>query len=269
MSDQKFVPKFNVNDYIGNRRISYIPEYQDFNQKDYSAYGRTLWENNTKPERTSFLSKEKDDESQLGDFGVRKYDDLTGRFTAIDPLWEKFYGWSPYMYSANNPVNAVDLDGRVVFNAANPLGATQINQAFDELIKSPTGFRLLNDAFDSKFAIVFLMVEQEEFDNKVGVDNANTEYITKIGGDSNDPKDALLKVNINKTTWENKTVTERAETIGHELEHVRQFLDSDNKNNFKGSNQESYEKYRDDPLEYQGFDCQYQIRKEIKDWKEK
>lgn len=98
---QKFVPQFNVNDNIGNIRIKYIPNYGEFNQKDYSPYGNILWENNNNPERLSFLSKEKDAESFLGDFGVRKYDDLSGRFTAIDPLWEKFYGWSPYMYSAN------------------------------------------------------------------------------------------------------------------------------------------------------------------------
>ena len=63
-------------------------------------------------QRTYYTSK--DEESDLGDYGVRKYDDLTGRFTATDPLWEKYYGWSPYVYSANNPVNRVDRDGRKI-----------------------------------------------------------------------------------------------------------------------------------------------------------
>jgi RHS repeat-associated protein len=48
---------------------------------------------------------EKDNESSLGNFGVRKYDDFTGRFFQIDPMWEKYYGWMPYHYSANNPVS--------------------------------------------------------------------------------------------------------------------------------------------------------------------
>ena len=56
--------------------------------------------------------KSKDEKSDLGDYGVRKYDDLTGRFTATDPLWEKYYGWSPYVYSGNDPVNLIDLDGK-------------------------------------------------------------------------------------------------------------------------------------------------------------
>ena len=59
-----------------------------------------------------FLSK--DAESSLGDFGIRKYDDLVGRFFQIDPLWEKYYGWTPYHYSANNPVSFLDPSGLTV-----------------------------------------------------------------------------------------------------------------------------------------------------------
>ena len=46
------------------------------------------------------------------DFGVRKYDDGIGRFTSIDPLFEKYPGWTPYQYSLNNPVNLKDDNGK-------------------------------------------------------------------------------------------------------------------------------------------------------------
>lgn len=39
--------------------------------------------------RLSFIDNEKDKESNLGDFGVRKYDGEIGRFASIDPLFEK------------------------------------------------------------------------------------------------------------------------------------------------------------------------------------
>jgi hypothetical protein len=67
---------------------------------------------NADKHRQSFIGKEKDNESSLGDFGVRKsrqvgtktYDDFTGRFFQIDPLWEKYYGWTPYLFSYIYPV---------------------------------------------------------------------------------------------------------------------------------------------------------------------
>ena len=47
----------------------------------------------------------------LLDFGARMYDPLTARWTAQDPLAEKYYAVSPYAYCSANPVNIVDPDG--------------------------------------------------------------------------------------------------------------------------------------------------------------
>ena len=77
---------------------------------DYKSFGGVL-SNSGEDERQTFIGKEKDAESSLGDFGVRKYDDLVGRFFQIDPMWEKYYGWTPYHYSANNPVSFLDPGG--------------------------------------------------------------------------------------------------------------------------------------------------------------
>ena len=65
----------------------------------------------TKFIKFGYIDKEKDRESKLGDHGVRKYDYEIGRFTSVDPLFEKFHGWSPYNYSFNNPINLVDRSG--------------------------------------------------------------------------------------------------------------------------------------------------------------
>ena len=42
---------------------------------------------------------------------MRKYDDFAGRFFQIDPMWEKYYGWTPYHYCRNNPVSKYDDNG--------------------------------------------------------------------------------------------------------------------------------------------------------------
>jgi RHS repeat-associated protein len=70
-----------------------------------------LTKNTENQTRLSFIGKEKDIESELGDFGVRKYDNEIGRFTSIDPLWEKYYSWTPYHYCSNNPVMGSDPGG--------------------------------------------------------------------------------------------------------------------------------------------------------------
>lgn len=46
------------------------------------------------------------------DYGARHYDAALGRWHAMDPKSEKYYGISPYVYCNNNPVKNIDLDGR-------------------------------------------------------------------------------------------------------------------------------------------------------------
>ena len=61
------------------------------------------------------------------DFGARQYYTAVPGFTRIDPLCEKYYWLSPYLYCMNNPVNAIDPDGRDVYVWATTLpGASKI-----------------------------------------------------------------------------------------------------------------------------------------------
>lgn len=46
------------------------------------------------------------------DYGARNYDAPILAWDRMDPLCEKYYGVSPYVYCANNPVRYIDLDGR-------------------------------------------------------------------------------------------------------------------------------------------------------------
>lgn len=54
---------------------------------------------------------------------ARIYDPLTGRFTTIDPLAGKYPSLSPYNHCANNPLNALDPDGRDICVLLHPNGA--------------------------------------------------------------------------------------------------------------------------------------------------
>ena len=67
------------------------------------------------PNRWRFYGKE--DQSFLGasipllDFGARMYNPAIARWTASDPMSEKYYGISPYVYCANNPILFTDIAG--------------------------------------------------------------------------------------------------------------------------------------------------------------
>ena len=77
--------------------------------------GRNYTENSAGNYRYGFNGKENDNEVKgMGneiDYGMRVYDPRTGRFLSLDPLSEKYPFYTPYQFSGNKPIWAIDLDG--------------------------------------------------------------------------------------------------------------------------------------------------------------
>ncbi len=46
------------------------------------------------------------------DYGARQHDPILARWDRIDPLCEKYYNVSSYVYCANSPIILVDPDGK-------------------------------------------------------------------------------------------------------------------------------------------------------------
>jgi RHS repeat-associated protein len=44
--------------------------------------------------------------------GARYYDSYIGRWLSVDPLADKYPGWSPYNYTMNSPLKYVNPDGK-------------------------------------------------------------------------------------------------------------------------------------------------------------
>ena len=90
-------------------RINYYPGGLTFNsyKRSYSAAQNYL-----------FTGKERQPELGWDDFGARMYDPAILRWNHIDPAGEEYFSTSPYVYALNNPINAIDPDGKRVFFVA-------------------------------------------------------------------------------------------------------------------------------------------------------
>ena len=100
--------------------VNYYPFGSEMKMQDPAQMAGDTWQ----PYR--FTGKELDQQNSLNwyDFGARWFD-VAGvpMWTSVDPLAENYYSISPYTYCENNPVNAIDPDGRAVNFAAAGIGA--------------------------------------------------------------------------------------------------------------------------------------------------
>ncbi|MEP7218976.1 MAG: RHS repeat-associated core domain-containing protein, partial [Bacteroidota bacterium] len=106
-TDPNGAKEFHIMDHLGSTRVGLTLANVD-QRLNYEPYGNQLPVTGVYNPREGYIGKEKDVETQLHDFGVRKYDDETGRFLSGDILWERHAGWTPYNYAADNPVRLTD-----------------------------------------------------------------------------------------------------------------------------------------------------------------
>lgn len=82
---------------------------------EYLPFGEIFVEehlNNDPLQPYLYNAKEYDAETGLYYYGARYYDPKLSIWLSVDPLAEKYPGWSPYNYTLLNPVKYVDPDGK-------------------------------------------------------------------------------------------------------------------------------------------------------------
>ena len=110
---------YYVKDHLGSIRLTIDDKGTVVSAQDYYAYGQMLrsYNNSTPEEKYKFTEKERDTETNYDYFGARYYDSEIGRWLSVDPLADKYPGWSPYNYTLNNPINKFDPNGKYVVSA--------------------------------------------------------------------------------------------------------------------------------------------------------
>lgn len=87
------------------------------------------------------------------DYGARWMDGVGGRWSSMDPLCEKYYSTSPYVYCENDPVNSIDPDGRsgwkVLLKAAYKIGKSVAKHGASSLNKAATYADAFSDVTDN------------------------------------------------------------------------------------------------------------------------
>jgi len=110
---------YYTQDYLGNNRAVVNGSTGEIEQTvAYYPYGAVIADLGISSSYQPFKFGGKELTTQNGlneyDFGARQYYPAVPHFTSVDPLCEKYYWLSPYLYCANNPVNAIDQMGKVI-----------------------------------------------------------------------------------------------------------------------------------------------------------
>lgn len=245
-----------LQDHQGNNRMVISQDSTTEEVNHYYPFGGLFGES-TGMQRQAYKYNGKELDTNLGlnwyDYGARHYDAALGRWNAVDPMAEKYYGVSPYNYCANNPVKNIDPDGRTIViwynnnrssytysggNVAHPnsfvrsvVTAYQYNKA--------NGIKAGNGGGASTVAIV------ENTDIKVNVMEATYE-------DSYNPDVARGAGSIYwNSEWgrqnDNGTVNSPATIFEHEASHALEHK----------TNEQAYDKNR-----VRGSDSQYRTKEE-------
>ena len=115
-SGNSYVADRYATDHLGSVR-AIVRSGQVIERNDYYPYGGRHANSALTVDATNrwrFSGKEIQTTASVNllDFGARMYDDRLCRWTTQDPMAEKYYGFSPYVYCAGDPVDKVDFDGQ-------------------------------------------------------------------------------------------------------------------------------------------------------------
>ena len=147
-------PHYRITDHLGSTRLETSSNGTITAAYDYKPFGEQIPLMTTTTRKT-YIGKERDEESYLGDFGVRKYDYAAGRFTSPDVLWENDRSFNPYHYSHNNPISRKDgngyVDGNEYMYGFNPVwqnmtSKEQNDYAVSAMYKSIYGIGIIANA---------------------------------------------------------------------------------------------------------------------------
>ncbi|MBI2420254.1 MAG: RHS repeat-associated core domain-containing protein [Ignavibacteriales bacterium] len=207
--------RYYVQDHLGSNRVTIDTTGTVLNAQDYYAFGEILrsYNNSSPNERYDYTGKERDTESGLNYHGARYYDSELGRWLNVDPLADKYPGWSGYNYCMNNPLRFIDPNGMEIDDSG-----VQDDQAWQDYANSEVGRkRLAPFRKGGKFEKVKVVIKKGKLPTTTMGDKNGTADLSE-GKEDKYLITLSEKLNMNNTS--DKSFLETVETAGHEVDHV-------------------------------------------------
>ena len=111
----KFAFYYYNRDHLGNIREVVDASGKVKQVTNYYPFGAPYADTPVNPDHQPYKYNGKELDRMHGldtyDYGARQHDPILARWDRMDPLCEKYYGISPYVYCGNSPVNNIDIDG--------------------------------------------------------------------------------------------------------------------------------------------------------------
>lgn len=126
-----------IKDYQGNVRCVVRHDGTLVESNEYYPYGGLFSATaSTQPYKYGAKELDRTNGLDLYDSEARWYDSLLGRTTTMDPLAEKYYSLSPYLWCAGNPVKFVDKVGKQPVKYIDDNGVKHIDWSIVVMVKA-------------------------------------------------------------------------------------------------------------------------------------
>jgi RHS repeat-associated protein len=169
---------YYLKDHLGSIRAVYdnrlsLVSAQDYDPWGYELTGRAYIDTL----KYKFTGKERDKESTYDYFGARYYDSRIGRWLQMEPLYDKYINFTPYLYSILNPIKYFDKNGMDIY-----LKGENAQQVFDYL---KSELKNLNLHFNSETGEITLESKGDE------LTKAESKFLEALNN-----KDVIVNLNL-------------------------------------------------------------------------
>ena len=143
-----------MQDHQGNNRVVVDKTGKVEEVNHYYPFGG-VFTGSTNVQPYKYNGKELDRTNGMDwyDYGARQYDAAIGRWHVVDPMCEKYYDESLYLYCKNSPINIIDPNGKDIIVLQDRKGAGGFGHSAILIGNDKEGWRYLSKDGGERFAL--------------------------------------------------------------------------------------------------------------------